>query len=107
MQTIDSQEIIQGQALSEVIDLVSCDFRKLGPDIDPAVSNALQGNVASQLLNKTHDVILASAEKTTEEAFKSLTVFNALSNLSAERQKLILLHPTFRYWLQAMRRTSR
>src|SRR5689334_1029478 len=93
--------------LSRYIIMVNAiDLAAVGPDIVPSNSESLQDAVADKLLIQAETTILANADGITQPA-DALAALVALRNLPHERRKRIVLHPSFRYWLQALRRTSR
>jgi HEXXH motif-containing protein len=70
--------------------------------LDPAYATALQGAVIDKLARQTEEVVMQAA--TAEgDAFAAMLALLALPE--AERRP-IMLHPSFRFWVQAMRRTS-
>lgn len=76
------------------------DFR-----IDAVATNALQSAVCEKLIDQTQQVVLGYVKDTSDPS--ALAGLQALLDLPDDRRKRIILHPVFRYWLQAMRRTSR
>jgi HEXXH motif-containing protein len=81
-------------------------FLNRGPGIDVAATKSLQSAVADKLMVQAEDAVLQFVIETSDpgQALKSL---QALGDLPRERRDKVLLHPSFRYWLQAMRKTSR
>lgn len=69
--------------------------------MDPAYATALQNAVVDQLGEQTREVVLYGEPDV--EAFAAML---ALLGLPMEQRRAIMLHPTFRFWLQGMRRAS-
>ncbi len=81
-------------------------FLSYGAQIDSAVSKVLQDAVCDRLMKQAEEVLLSYALSCPNPG-SSLVGLQALSSLPSERRNCVLLHPSFRYWLQAVRRTSR
>jgi HEXXH motif-containing protein len=77
----------------------------VGPQIDPTATDWLQTAVTRKLMTQVEETILTTAEFSPEPT-ETLAALMALRVFPLERQRRIILHPTFRYWLQAMRRIN-
>jgi hypothetical protein len=76
----------------------------LGPELNSSASISLQRAVLRKIEAQTEAIVLRHAgESESAEEFPAMRV---LLSLPEERRLRIMLHPSFRFWLQAMRRTS-
>lgn len=89
------------------------DLATVGPEIGPSHSEALQKAVGDRLLTQTEEVLRAGIEGTlgagpgiVPELSDSFAALRALQEFPSDRLLRIVLHPSYRYWLQAVRRTS-
>jgi HEXXH motif-containing protein len=81
------------------------DLAEIGWDIKPKHSERLQELVSDKILRQVEESVLVNIAFNPEssEIFSALL---AVREFPKERRMKILLHPSFRYWLKAMRRTS-
>ncbi len=75
-----------------------------GPDIRTVDSTALQAAVASKLLQQVEAAFTVHATNAAHENL--MDAFTTFLQLPEGRRLRILLHPTFRYWLQSLRRAG-
>jgi hypothetical protein len=76
----------------------------LGPELNPSASISLQRAVLRKIEAQMEAVVLPhTGESESGDAFPAMRV---LLSLPEERRWRIMLHPSFRFWLQAMRRSS-
>jgi hypothetical protein len=80
------------------------DFRAAGPAINTRQSQCLQETVAECLLIQVEEI---AARPKSEEGADTLAAAICLRQLPPERRQRVVLHPSFRFWLQAVRRMSR
>lgn len=81
-------------------------FLNRGPRIDVGATKLLQSAVADKLMKQAEETVLQFVVATSNPG-QALTSLRALGDLPRESRDKVLLHPSFRYWLQAMRKTSR
>jgi len=77
------------------------------PRLDPGYAAALQAAVTEKLAVQTCEVVLRSAAESGDDNGDAVAAMLALLGLPEERRRRIMLHPTFRFWPQGMRRASR
>lgn len=80
-------------------------FLSRGPRIDAAAARSLQSTVADKLMVQVEKAVLQFLIETSHPG-QILVSLQTLRDLPRERRDRVLLHPSFRYWLQAMRRMS-
>ncbi|MBV6323429.1 aKG-HExxH-type peptide beta-hydroxylase [Duganella violaceipulchra] len=80
-------------------------FCLLGPEPEPAFSSRIQDAVVERLAAMSRESILMHAAATAD--CDAMAWHAVLEGLAPERRRAVMLHPTFRYWLQGMRRSVR
>jgi HEXXH motif-containing protein len=80
------------------------DLAAIGWNINIKHSLKLQEFVSDKLLRQVEEVVLVSIAFNPEPT-EVLSALLAIREFPKERRMKILLHPSFRYWLKAMRRT--
>jgi HEXXH motif-containing protein len=80
------------------------DLTEVGYEIETAHSERLQELVSDKLLREA-EVITFSRISLNPRSSEVLSALAALHEIPQVRRKKIVLHPSFRYWLRAMRRT--
>jgi HEXXH motif-containing protein len=76
-----------------------------GPLIVASDSERLQDRVAENLAVKLQEAVF-SHPSLFGDAAEAVEVLSLFGRLPIERRRQMLLHPSFRYWLQGMRRTE-
>ncbi len=80
------------------------------PAIDPSQSSQLQNAVVEVLVKRTGEIVqkgidhLSKSGMAMEPLAQTLSAFQALESLPTPSRHQIVLHPSFNYWLQAVRR---
>jgi HEXXH motif-containing protein len=72
--------------------------------IDTAASKVLQEAVRNKLITQTEQAIVEYSALSGDS--QPLAALQALLDLPADRQERVVLHPSFRFWLQVIRRAS-
>lgn len=81
------------------------DFAALGPEIGREYTAALQASVTRKLVTQTEEVVCQQVAASPEDSW-AVSALSALLALPDDRRMAVVLHPSFRFWLQAMRRTT-